>query len=382
VTLWFQLRDNSNDFRWLKRRREAHLSLTSGNCYCRFLLDTRFFKRKTTLNEKCPYCGKEYPNEASACAIDGQPLATFPPEPTPTDAGSYNEVKNVVIHTFINHEAAQLAASNLEAHGIECWVGADDCSGMYPNLTAASGVRLSVAASDAGAAVALLNAQASPVEIKQVETEAVASSSPEPVSEKPPKSNRMLFGTVIGVILGVILCLFYQWVNGLGTKTHYRYSHGKPNEEWVYRDGHLVEFLEDRNLDGKWDHWTYYEHGRAVRSEYDNNFDGKPDSWWTFSDDENDTLQEDTDFNGIPDVFFTYKNRIIQEMEIRPNGSKYAITREIYQNGVLTEIDRGGDSNGNFKEKVRYDPFFNPIGTSPINTNSATPFQLLLPASK
>jgi hypothetical protein len=134
--------------------------------------------------KKCPYCGKEYPNEASECAIDGQPLEPFPPEPTPTDDGSCNEVKTVVIHAFTSHEAAQLAASNLEAHGIGCWVSADDCSGMYPNLTAPSGVRLSVATSDAEAAVALLNAQASPVEIKQAETEAVASSSPEPVSPR------------------------------------------------------------------------------------------------------------------------------------------------------------------------------------------------------
>jgi hypothetical protein len=314
--------------------------------------------------KKCPYCGKEYPNEASECAIDGQPLETFPPEPKPTDDGSCNEVKTVVIRAFSNHEAAQLAASNLEAHGIKCWVSADDCGGMYPNLTAASGVRLSVATSDAEAAVALLNAPASPAEIKQVETEAVASSSPEPVSEKQPAQGQMLFGIVIGVILGVILCLFYQWVNGLGTKTYYHYSHGIADEEWVYRDGHLVEFLQDRNLDGKWDEWTYYEHGRPVRAEYDNNFDGKPDEWWTFSDDGNDTLQEDTDFNGIPDEFCTYKHRIIQQLEIRPNGLKYAITREIFKNGVLTEVWRGGDSNGHFKEVVRYDPFFNPISTN------------------
>jgi hypothetical protein len=322
--------------------------------------------------KKCPYCGKEYPDEASACAIDGYPLPSFPPEPGPAKGGFRDEVETVVVHTFISHETAQLAASNLEAHGIKCWIRADDGGGMYPNLTVAGGVRLSVITSDTEAAVALLSAPASPVEIRQAETEAFASSSPEPVSEKQPASGQMLFGIVIGVILGVILCLFYQWVNGLGTKTHYHYYHGTADEEWVYRDGHLVEFLQDRNLDGKWDHWTYYEHGRAVRSEYDNNFDGKPDTWWTFSDDGNDTLQEDTDFNGIPDVFSTYKNRIIKETDFRPNGSKYAITREIYQNGVLTEIERGGDSHGNFKEIVRYDPFFNPISTEPINTNDLT----------
>ncbi len=53
------------------------------------------------------------------------------------------------------------------------------------------------------------------------------------------------------------------------------------------------------------------------------------------------------------------------------------------KNGVLTEIERGGDSNGNFKEIVRYDPFFNPVGTNPLTQIPLLrPSQLLLPASK
>jgi hypothetical protein len=44
---------------------------------------------------------------------------------------------------------------------------------------------------------------------------------------------------------------------------------------------------------------------------------------------------------------------------------------------VLTEVWRGGDSNGNFREVVKYDPFLNPISTN-------TPGELLLltPESK
>ena len=314
--------------------------------------------------KKCTYCGKEYPDEALACGIDGNPLVPFPPEPEPTDDDFHDKVKIVIVRTFNSHEAARLAVSNLEAHGIRCWVNADDCGGMYPNLTVAGGVRLSVEAPNVDAAVALLNSQASPTEINQIETGAIASTSPESVSQRQPASGMLLSGIIIGAILGVVLCLFFQWVNELGTKTHYHYSHGKADEEWVYRDGHLIEFLQDRNLDGNWDHWVHYEHGRAVRAEYDDNFDGKPDVWWTFSDDGTDTLQRDTDFNGVPDEYYTYKKRTIQQLDIKPNGSKFAITRQIYKDGVLTEIWRGGDSNGNFKEKVRYDPFFNPIGTN------------------
>jgi hypothetical protein len=271
------------------------------------------------------------------------------------DGGLHDEVKGVTIRIFYNHETAGLAAANLEAHGIECWMNADDCGGMYP-ASIGGGVRLLVKASDAEAAIALLDAQVAPVEMNQIET--VTPSSPKTVSR-----NKLAFVQIlIGIVVGVLLCLFYQWAKELGTKTYFDYAaDGRCSAAWVYRDGYLLEHLEDRNLDGAWDHWIYYKRGSLLRSELDNNFDGKPDEWWTYSDDGTDTLQKDTDFNGIPDEFITYKHQITQQVDIKPNGSKFTTTREIYQNGVLTEIWRGGDSNGNFKEVVRYDPFFNPI---------------------
>jgi hypothetical protein len=297
------------------------------------------------------------------------------------DDDFHDEVKTVTIRIFSSHDAAELARSNLEAHGIECWVNADDCGGWYTNLTAPGGVRLLVRASDAEAAIALLDAQASPVEINQIETEAVVSVPPETV----PLKKLAWFQILFGIVMGVILCLLYQWTNTIGTKTYYHHVHGKVDKEWIYRNERLAEFLEDRNLDGVWDHWVHYdERGEMTKSEYDNNFDGKADEFWKFSDEGTDTVQIDTDFNGIPDEFYVYKNRIIQQMDMKPNGSKFTTTREIFQNGVLTEILRGGDSNGNFKEDVHYDPFFNPIpiNFNPISTNTSTAFQLLPSASK
>jgi hypothetical protein len=302
----------------------------------------------------------------------------------PTNGGFHDDTKTVTIRIFGSHDAAELAAANLDAHGIECWIKADDCGGMYPNLAAVGGgVRLLVRASDADAAVALLDTEASPSELNEIETEAMTSAPPEIFPLKKLAWGQILFSVIVGLILGVMLCLLYQWANNLGTKTYYHYTaDGKRDEAWVYRDGHLANFMKDRNFDGVWDEWVYYEHGRAVRAEYDNNFDGKPDEWWTSSDDGTETMQSDTDFNGIPDVFYTYKNGAIQQGDTKPNGSKFSTVREIFQNGVLTEIERGGDKNGNFKEIVRYDPFFNPISTKPINTNIPTEFQLLTPSSK
>jgi hypothetical protein len=84
-------------------------------------------------------------------------------------------------------------------------------------------------------------------------------------------------------------------------------------------------------------------------------------------------MEKDTDFNGVPDMFCTYKYGILQKVEIRPNGSTFATGRDYFKNGVLTEVWRGGDSHGNFREIIKYDPFENPIST---NCPAARPEQL------
>jgi hypothetical protein len=334
--------------------------------------------------KKCSYCGRDNTDEALHCDECGTEFAREVVD-SESDNKLHDEVKRTTIRTFISHESAELAAANLKAHGIQCWINSDDGGGMMPYLTAPGGVRLLVRASDAEAAIALLDAQASPAEINQIEIEATAST---PAGNSPVKKlamGQIGFGILSGIVIGILLCLLYQWVNTLGIQAHYHYgTDGKPDEAWIYHNGDLMEYRQDRNHDGEWDHRTYYERGRIIRSEYDNNFDGKPDIWWTFSADETDTVQMDTDFNGIPDEFDIYKNAMPQQIDIRPNGSKFTTTREIFQNGVLTEILRGGDSNGNFKEDVHYDPFFNsmPIDFNPTDTNALTGFQLLSPVSK
>ena len=78
----------------------------------------------------------------------------------PTQASPGSDEKTITIRVFTNGDAAELARSDLESHGLKCWLSADDCGGMYPNLTAAGGVRLLVRAADAEAATALLDTQA------------------------------------------------------------------------------------------------------------------------------------------------------------------------------------------------------------------------------
>jgi hypothetical protein len=280
------------------------------------------------------------------------------------NGGLHDDVKTETIRIFTSHEAANLAAANLQAHGIRCWINADDGGGTLPNLAAPGGVRLLVQASDSAAAGALLADPIPAAEIPaQNETE-VGIPSPAMAASRNAFAAGLIF---IGIVAGVLLCLLYQWCSQLGTKTHYHYTRdGKADEAWVYRNGHLVESMKDRNLDGAWDRWTYYEHGHVARSEDDNNFDGKPDETWTYSNDTLVKMEKDTDFNGTPDMFCTYKYEVIQQVDIRPNGAKFATVRELFKNGVLVEVLRGGDAGGNFKVAVRYDPFSNPISTNKL----------------
>ncbi len=62
----------------------------------------------------------------------------------------------VLLRTFANELAAQLAKGILDAGGIPSIVSADGASGLEPQLMYGQGVRLSVRASDAVAADELL----------------------------------------------------------------------------------------------------------------------------------------------------------------------------------------------------------------------------------
>lgn len=290
------------------------------------------------------------------------------------NGGFLEEEKKLTIRIYSSYDEAGLAAANLEAHGIKCWVNSDDCAGWYSNLTAATGIRLHVLAADAEAATTLLDSLPTSAELNQLETEAIAAAPKENV----PLKKLAWVQILVGIGIGVFLCLMLTGSNDWKDKVNYNYTpDGKCYEGLVYWNHKLKSVYQDRNLDGKWDGWAYYENGHLVRSEYDDNFDGKPDVFFRYSNNTAVTSELDTDFNGIPDLFCTYSNGIMQQIDVRPNGSKITITREIFKHGVVTELWRGGDSNGFFNVVEKYDEFYNPIGTK-----NPEGFRLLSPVAK
>jgi hypothetical protein len=261
--------------------------------------------------------------------------------------------REVVVRTFSTREQADLAVAQLEANGIATRISADDGGGIMPYLTQAQGVRVFVSEADAAAARELLNLP--PV------------SSPDSSPRLAPCRSKLAIGQIIaGIIVGILGTLVYQSVTRPTRVTHsHQTAAGKIDEEWVYEKGILREHRSDRGLKGRFDRWSYYDaRGNLERVEVDNNFDGRPDEWWFYSGGVVYSGQKDCDFNGIPDEFYTYKDGIIQEVDMRPNGSHFTTIRELYVNGVFSEIWRGGDADGLFTEIVKYNALYEPISTN------------------
>ena len=122
-----------------------------------------------------------------------------------------------MIKVFSTETAAGAAAALLEANQITSWLHADDCDGMLSVLDAAHGVKLLVMPVDAEAAQALLGA------------DAIVPPSHSPVTPSPgmtnsippsPRTKISLPQVAAGIVLGVLLCLLYQWSGRLGNKTY------------------------------------------------------------------------------------------------------------------------------------------------------------------
>src|SRR6266545_4253697 len=79
--------------------------------------------------------------------------------PSPDSQGEPGRTaSSIVVRTFSTLEAADVAAGNLKARGIQCWLQADDCGGMIAAMDCVRGVKLFVRTEDFDAAQTLLDA--------------------------------------------------------------------------------------------------------------------------------------------------------------------------------------------------------------------------------
>lgn len=289
-------------------------------------------------------------------------MDTDPVNPGPKDPASSGE--RVELRSFSEATAAEIAKASLLARGIECWLTADDCGGMYAAMDAVQGVKLFVRRSDRDAALALLKEEGAGGISHRPETATVTETTGEATTPRIKLSFPQL---ITGIVTGILLCLLYQWTSRLGTKTD-RYDwngDGRTDAVYIYKDGWCVQICCDRNRDGKLDLWDHFEpDGRHLLSRADDNFDGVPDVTWNYTNGVLATSQADTDFNGTPDVTHTFKYDLFALSEWRPNGTSVITLRQVYERGLLIEESRDTNWDGTFDLTVRYDAFQNPIQTN------------------
>lgn len=297
------------------------------------------------------------------------------PESTKDDQGNPSPPDDrVELKIFSDPNSAELARGNLEAHGIECWLTADDCGGMLAAMDTVRGVKLFVRRSDSDAANALLASV--PGDASQPAADEPPLTGPA-VKDSSPRIKLSLPQIATGIVVGVLLCLLYQWTAKLGTKT-YRYDSdqdGKYDEIIIERNGRTIEWARDRNFDGAMDNWVYYDdNGMQSRAEADDNFDSRPDLFWTITNNVTAASWQDTDFNGAPDVTTTFLHDLPTQADWQPNGTNIVTLRQLFRHGGLTEEQRDTNWDGSFDVTIHYDAFQNPIGTNV--------FKLLSPTSR
>jgi hypothetical protein len=159
--------------------------------------------------------------------------------------------------------------------------------------------------------------------------------------------------------------------SGVADLVEDRNHDGKP-DHWVYREGgHIVREVfddrgkgvpdrilyydatgtqvvrseEDTNGDGRIDTWTEYKNGQIVNRRADTDSDGTVDTWTFYHDGQVVRLEQDTDGDGLPDriEFYEGGHRVREE---RDRNGKPAVITYFDKNDQPVQRDEDTDGDG------------------------------------
>jgi hypothetical protein len=302
----------------------------------------------------CPKCKTEYRDGFYTCSDCGSSLVPELPEETPVpDIPSYSPHYKEVLRTT-NLPFLAVLRTALDNEGIIYFVHGENFSTLYSQPA-----RLMILEEDAGKVEKIIREMDSGLgskiresPIDEFEYDPEYNEGIEGDSGVTRQGSSFIVGLILGLALGSVVGLFLYTVYHRGS-----------------------EFLDrtiriDRNRDGKTDEWAYYENGKLKRAEADDNFDGKCDSFWTYSNETMIHSSHDTDFNGIVDEICFYRYGVQERCEIRPNGSKVMVKKQIFKDGVLQEEFVDKDKDGKFDERIVYDFIGNPVKTIKLPENA------------
>lgn len=274
----------------------------------------------------------------------------------------------VVLKTFAGEAEALIAASRLDAEGIETYIQKDDCGGAYPSLQMSGGVRLFVKPEDRERAERILDemeAEGSTIAEKLYEQDEPQEAEEEERESTKPDLGRLLRGCFVFLLGLAVGYLVIPTIRNQGSYTgveKYDWKDGKPGIIAHYGvDGKPTLLKEDRNYDGKPDVRHKYEAGKMTTGKYDNNFDGKWDTWITYKDRFSYVEKVDTDFDAKPDATVYFVNGLTQRRDWHPNDSGKIERRELYEHGLLKEELVDTNRDGIFDRKITYNSYERPI---------------------
>ncbi len=119
--------------------------------------------------------------------------------------------------------------------------------------------------------------------------------------------------------------------------------------------GGLADLVEDRDGDGRPDHFVYRESGRIVREVFDDNGDGAPDR--ILYRDESGTVvvraEEDTNGDGRIDTWTQYEGTQIARRRADTDGDGAVDTWTFYKNGQVARLEQDTNNDG-FHDRIEF----------------------------
>jgi antitoxin component YwqK of YwqJK toxin-antitoxin module len=110
----------------------------------------------------------------------------------------------------------------------------------------------------------------------------------------------------------------------------------------------VADLVEDRNHDGRPDHWVYRENGRIVREAFDDHGKGTPDRilYYDATGTQVVRSEEDTNGDGRIDTWTEYKNGQIVNRRADTDGDGMVDTWTFYHDGQVVRLEQDTDGDG------------------------------------
>jgi antitoxin component YwqK of YwqJK toxin-antitoxin module len=110
----------------------------------------------------------------------------------------------------------------------------------------------------------------------------------------------------------------------------------------------VADLVEDRNHDGRPDHWVYREGGRIVREAFDDHGKGVPDRilYYDATGTQVVRSEEDTNGDGRIDTWTDYRNGQIVNRRADTDGDGMVDTWTFYHDGQVVRLEQDTDGDG------------------------------------